>query len=146
MAGHSLIYATTILAFSLCISNCKTNHNSSGIIDGMSHYDRLLEKMDFDSIALQYTPDGELGDVAKGRDTIRNFLKKFSEYRVLSNNSITDSIKIFGDTAIQKGTYKQVTILPTKDTAHIKGQFETHWIWNPKDGWKISRMTTKPIQ
>lgn len=128
------------------MSNCKTRHNSSDIIDSMNHYDRLLEKMNFDSIALAYTPDGKLGDVAKGRDSIRNFLKTFSAYKVLSNKSISDSIKIFGDTAIQNGTYQQVTILPTKDTVHVKGQFETHWIWHPKDGWKISGMTTKPLQ
>ncbi len=146
MTKRISIYLLSSLAFAFCAANCNTKHTRSDIIASMNYYDRLLEKMNFDSIALQYTPDGELGDVAKGRDSIRNFLKSFSAYRVISNNSITDSVNLFGDSAIQKGTYKQVTILPTRDTAHIKGQFETHWLWNPKDNWKISRMTTKALQ
>jgi hypothetical protein len=41
----------------------------------MQKYDRYILKMDVDSIALLYTPDGELGKMARGRDSIRRFLE-----------------------------------------------------------------------
>lgn len=112
----------------------------------MNRYDRMLEKMNIDSIAFQYAPEGELGNVAKGRDSIRSFLKKFASYKVLSNNSVTDSIEIYGDSALQTGHYTQVTILPTKDTAHLTGLMIVHWIWSSNEGWKISKMITKPTR
>jgi len=40
------------------------------------HY---LQKTDADSIAYMFTPDGELGNVAKGRDSIRHFLSSFKK-------------------------------------------------------------------
>ncbi|MER3465366.1 MAG: hypothetical protein C4329_14080 [Chitinophagaceae bacterium] len=38
-----------------------------------------LQKTDADSIAYMFTPDGELGNVAKGRDSIRHFLSSFKK-------------------------------------------------------------------
>jgi hypothetical protein len=123
---------------------CHSPHTKKEIIDSMAHYDQLLEKMDTDSIALLYAADGELGTAAKGRDSIRNFLKTFSTYRVLSNTSTTDSVSLMNDSAFQLGRYKQVTILPSKDTARLSGQFEAYWIWIPEEGWRIRKMTTAP--
>jgi hypothetical protein len=100
--------------------------------------------MDVDAIAAQFVPDGELGGVAKGRDSIRNFLKGFAAYKVLSNHSITDSVWMNGDTAMQKGNYAQVTILPTKDTVHLKGEFTARWLRRSKEEWLIQRMDTRP--
>ncbi|RTL59185.1 MAG: DUF4440 domain-containing protein [Sphingobacteriales bacterium] len=114
------------------------------IIAAMQKYDDQLMKMNTDSIAFMYSPDGELGEVAKGRDSISRFLKKFAEFRVLSNHSQTTQIVITGDSAIQKGNYKQVTILPSKDTVKLSGQFTANWIRLSPGGWRIKKMVTIP--
>lgn len=145
MAKRSLVLVSCLLASLFGMFSCKARHDPSDIVAGMHHYDRLIEKMNVDSIALLYTRDGQLGEAAKGRDSIRNFLKAFSGYTVLSNQSISDAIKLNGDSAMQAGTYTQLTILPSKDTTHIKGQFEARWVWLPGEGWKIARMTTKAV-
>ena len=58
---------------------------------------------DADSISLLYTQDGNLGDIAIGRDSIRKFLSSFKNIRVLSQVSTTKSISITHDTAYRKG-------------------------------------------
>lgn len=110
----------------------------------MQEYDRLLVSMHTDSIALLYSPDGELGEVAKGRDSISRFLKNFASFRVLSNHSETTRVAINGDSAVQNGHYTQVTVLPSKDTARLSGRFTANWIWIPNEGWRIKKMTTMP--
>lgn len=101
--------------------------------------------MDADSIALLYTPDGELGKMAKGRDSIRNFLLTFKDVRVLSQQSTTDSLHISRNSSYQTGTYQQVVALPSKDTVTVKGKYFANWIWLPKTGWYIQRMNTTPM-
>lgn len=126
------------------INGCQHKHQQQEIIAAMQEYDQQLMQMNTDSIAKLYSPDGELGEVAKGRDSISRFLKKFAELKVLSNHSQTTQVAINGDSAIQQGTYKQVTILPTKDTARLSGQFTAKWIWLPNEGWRIKKMVTIP--
>jgi ketosteroid isomerase-like protein len=137
----------TGLLLSVCIlGKCRSGHDVSGVMKGMRKYDQALERMDADAIAMLYAPDGQLGDVARGRDSIRNFLKGFSSFKVLSNESVTDSARIDGDMAFSKGIYTQVTILPSKDTVHLKGAFSVQWTWSGKEGWKIRRMDTHPMK
>jgi hypothetical protein len=133
-----------VLSAMLVLNGCRGAHDKSELVTSMKTYDRLLVKMDTDSLSRLYAPDGQLGDMATGPDSIRNFLNTFASYRVLSNESTTDSITIKSDTAFQYGKYHQVTILPSKDTASLNGQFEAKWIYSQKDGWKILRMATKP--
>ena len=109
----------------------------------MNNYNHLIQKMNPDFIAMAYTNDGDLGQVAHGRDSIRNFLRRFSDYKVLSQSTNTDSIAIAGDTAYQKGKYQQVTITPQKDTVHVHGEFGATWIWTRADGWRLKRMETR---
>jgi hypothetical protein len=112
----------------------------------MKRYDRLVKKMDADSIALSYTEDGELGGIAKGRDSIRNFLATFRNVNVLSQVSQTSSIKITGDSALQKGNYIQVVVVDNKDTVTVKGEYTANWIWINKKELLIKKMATKPIK
>ncbi len=110
----------------------------------MHHYDNLILKLDADSIALLYTPDGKLGDIATGRDSIRKFLSSFKNVTVLSQSSLTTSIYLNKDTAVQKGTYTQTDIVG-KDTIHVKGEYTATWQWMRKNGWHIKRMETKAV-
>lgn len=123
--------------------SCSHNHNKNEIETAMRLYDHLILKMDADSIAWLYTPDGNLGDIAQGRDSIRKFLSTFKNVRVLSQSSETSSIEITGDSSVQKGRYRQVVLVPGKDTIRVKGEFTANWLWNASDGWHIKHMATK---
>jgi hypothetical protein len=111
----------------------------------MKYYDHLILKLDADSISLLFTPNGNLGDMAIGRDSIKKFLSTFKNIRVLSQTSITKAISITGDTAIRKGTYRQTDIISEKDTVSVKGEYIATRLWQSKDGWYIRKMETKPI-
>jgi hypothetical protein len=137
--------------FFLCFGSCillsacmGSRHNETSVKTAMQQYDRLILKLDADSIALLYTPDGNLGDIAVGRDSIRRFLSSFKNITVLSQSSTTTSIQITKDTAVQKGTYTQSDLV-NKDTLHVKGEYIATWQWLRKDGWHIKRMVTKPV-
>jgi hypothetical protein len=112
----------------------------------MKYYDHLIQKLNADSIALLYTPNGKLGDVATGRDSIRKFLSSFKNVQVLSQKSITTSIIMYNDSATQKGTYIQTDILSGKDTIVVKGEYTAHWLWIKREGWHINHMETIPIK
>jgi len=134
------------IIIALLCSSCDKKFNSADVETAMKRYDRLVKKMDADSIALSYTKDGELGGIAKGRDSIRNFLATFRNVKVLSQVSQTSSIKITGDSALQKGNYIQVVVVDNKDTVTVKGEYTANWIWINKKELLIKKMDTKPIK
>jgi hypothetical protein len=102
--------------------------------------------MNADSICLIYTPDGELGAMAKGRDSIRSFLNTFKNFRVLSQSSETKEISIEHDSAFQTGVYRQTVIIPSKDTVTVNGSFKVLWIWSGASSWLIRRIETQSFQ
>ena len=110
----------------------------------MQQYDHYILNLDADSISLLFTSDGQLGDMATGRDSIKKFLSSFKNVKVLSQSSVTQSIDIINDTAIQKGTYTQSDLVSGKDTMHVKGEFTAQWQWM-NNNWYIKKMTTKPL-
>ncbi len=120
-------------------------HDPRGVRAAMEEYDRLILHMNVDSIAMLYAPEGELGDIARGRDSIRHFLARFRNIRVLSQASGSDTVLIGGDTAWQLGTYHQRDILPSGDSVSVHGTFKARWVWIYPGGWHIRRMDTKPI-
>ena len=117
-------------------------HNEKGVELSMKKYDRLICKMDMDSIALLYTEDGNLGNIAVGRDSIKHLLAKYKDFKVLSQASKTSFLKVSGDSAQQKGTYRQTVILPAKDTITVKGTYTASWQWIKGAGWHIRKMET----
>ena len=136
-----LVILPLFLFAQICAAQSK---DKSGVEEAMQKYDRLIMGMNSDSIAMIYAPDGELGKIAKGRDSIRNFLNTFSKFRVLSQSSETNTIQITGDSAVQTGIYHQTVIIPSKDTVTVKGNFTALWIWMYNNRWLIHRMETKP--
>ncbi|MEO6882757.1 MAG: hypothetical protein ABI199_01900 [Bacteroidia bacterium] len=132
----------------ICLNffSCKTDkHSKTEIESSLKQYDNLILKLDADSISMLYTNDGNLGNIAIGRDSIRKFLSSFKNVKVLSQQSISDSIKISRDTAFQTGHYAQTDLIAGKDTVKVKGTFTTRWQWVPQKGWQIKRMITKSI-
>jgi hypothetical protein len=112
----------------------------------MQQYDKLLQKMDADSISKMFTQNGQLGDIASGRDSIKRFLSSFENVKVLAVSSSTASIELNSDTALQKGMYYQTAVINQTDTARLKGEYTTSWQWVPGEGWRIRKITTKPIR
>ena len=146
MSQRQGYFLLLLFANCLLLLSCTTStHNKSGVEAAMKYYDHLILKLDADSIALLYTPDGNLGGMAIGRDSIKQFLSTFKNVQVLSQVSTTDSIHIIRDTAIQKGSYTQTDIVAGKDTLHVKGEYTVQWQWIHKQGWHIKKMITKPL-
>jgi len=133
----------TIIFFPACRHK---GHSIETVEQAMQKYNRYILKMDVDSISFLYAPDGELGKMAKGRDSIRRFLEKFKNYQVLSQVSKTNLININRDTALQSGLYTQKVIVPAKDTVTVKGLFSAKWIWLDSTGWHIQRIETQPVK
>jgi ketosteroid isomerase-like protein len=135
-----------LLLISLSLAACRARQHSKPEIEAaMNLYDRLLQKMDGDSIALLYTVDGDLGTMAHGRDSIRAFLATFKNVRVLAVTSSTDTLEINRDTAYQIGVYSQDALINGRDTVHLKGIYHAKWIWNQEEGWRLKTMLTKSI-
>jgi hypothetical protein len=128
------------------LSSSAQYKTSAGVELAMKKYDHLILGMNADSIALIYTSDGELGKMAKGRDSIRNFLNGFRNFRVLMQSSETNNISIDHDSAFQTGTYWQTVIVPSKDTISVRGSFTAFWIWQIRNGWLLRRMETQPMR
>ena len=135
-----------VLFISLFYSCAAKRHENKEIEQAMQNYDRLIQKMNEDSIAMLYARDGDLGQMAHGRDSIRKFLSAFKNYKVLSQSSATDSITLIDNSGVQTGKYRQVVITPKNDTVTVKGEFTSNWIWLNGEGWLIKKMETKPLK
>ena len=142
---HPVFFYAILLSIPGFLS-CSQKRSRESVEEAMQTYDRLILKMDVDSIALLYTPDGDLGKIAHGRDSIRSFLERFKNFRVLYQNSKTDFISINVDTATHAGTYRQKVIIAPGDTALVKGTFTVRWIWLTAGGWHIKRIDTLPVK
>ena len=131
----------TVLYFAV---SCKTAHNKSEIESAMQRYNYFIQKVNADSIALLFMPEGNLGTVAHGQEAIRKFLLQYKDINVVSQVSTTNSIIIAGDSAVQKGAYKQTDILPAHtDTLKVSGTFTAKWQWDKQHKWRIQSMETK---
>ena len=135
-----------VIVFVFLFSCNTSRHNIKEVEVAMKQYDHLIQKMDVDSIAMLFTPDGDLGNIAHGRDSIRNFLSTFKNVQVLIQSSTTDSIKISGTTSLQKGIYHQTDVVNGKDTVAVRGEYTVNWQWIPKSGWHIKHIETKPLK
>ncbi len=140
------IILTFVIFIFLQVSFNTSKHGKSGVESAMKYYDHLIQKLDADSISQLYSPDGNLGDIAIGRDSIRRFLSSFKHIQVLSQISKTKSIELYGDSAIQKGNYIQNDVISEKDTIIVKGDYIVQWVWLGRQGWHIKRMTTKTVK
>jgi ketosteroid isomerase-like protein len=139
-------YLFIIAGLLLLLSSCNSQDKKQEIELALKTYDRLILKMDADSIAMMYTADGSLGDMAHGRDSIRKFLSTFTNVKVLSASSTSDKIDLKKDTAVQTGRYSQQAMIDNADIKNPKGSYIATWIWVKGEGWKIKHMITKPDQ
>lgn len=133
----------------LIFGSCRNPPDTPDLREAMIKYDRLILKTDADSIALLYANDGQLGDIAKGPDSIRRFLFKFKDFKVLTQISTIDTICRIRDSGYNAGRYFQRVIVPhqnSADTVSVKGNFKSVWIRIPEYGWRIKKMQTEPAK
>ena len=141
----SFVKCKTVLfvsVFVLMIKTATAQHDKTGVEKRIKYYDHLIQNLDADSIALLYTPNGQLGEMARGRDSIKQFLSLFKNVQVLSQQSTSESINIIADTAFQKGFYTQKDVVNNKDTITVKGSYSARWEWIKNEGWHIQKMET----
>jgi ketosteroid isomerase-like protein len=134
------------LVIPVFLFSCTSRDRKHEIELAIKTYDHLIQKMDADSISMMYAKDGDLGEIAHGRDSIRKFLSGFINVKVLSVSSTSGKIEINRDTAVQSGRFNQVALVNNKDTMKPKGSYIARWIWINNEGWKIKSMITKPDQ
>ncbi len=139
-----VITSVFFLLLVLSLSSCNKGHSKTEIEAAMQQYDHLIQKMDADSISLMFTPNGDLGDQAHGRSWIKKYLSGFTNVKVLSQHSGSDSILITGDSCTQKGMYQQVTVVSPADTLKLQGTYIAHWVWSKNTGWLLSSIKTIP--
>lgn len=136
-----LIFIFTVSVIVSCSSN---RHDQQAVKIAMKHYDRLILHLDAEGISKLFMPQGNLGNIAIGRDSIKKFLSSFKNVKVLSQESTTSSLIVKADTAVQTGHYTQSDLIGGKDTVYVKGTFKATWQRLKKGGWLIQKMTTKP--
>ena len=136
------VFVSVILSFALL--SCRSHHNKAGVEAAMKQYDRLIQKFDADSIALLYTPDGKMGEMATGRDSIVALLKSLTNIKVLLQHSTSDTVTIIEDTAIQKGNYVQTDEIISRGKMVVEGEYTATWQWM-ENGWHIKKIETKPL-
>src|SRR5215471_9737388 len=123
-----------ILLFGLLlIFSCK-NAMDKQVEDAMRQYDNLILHTDAKAISEMYMTDGEMAPPGmqpiRGRDSIEYFLSAFKGVKVEEQKSTTDSIRRFGDTAIQYGKYYQRAVV-NNTTAEVHGMFQANWVFQP---------------
>ena len=131
-----------LIASTICLASCSRQHQDVEIEKAMREYNLALLHMDADLVANSFTKDGKLGDNISGRDSIRSFLKSFTNTKVLSCGTQTKSIIFQGDSAIHSGHYFQEAVV-NQDTFHLKGTFDAIWL-NQNGKWLIAKMINTP--
>ncbi len=139
---RNTIILSLLFTFTSCISSEKSKKS---FITGMQKYDSYILTANAKGIAQLFKEDGNLGNVAIGRDSIEKFIASFVNIKVLSQKSTTTSISLKKLTGIQKGTFAQRCVINGKDTLNPKGSFITSWVYNlKKSKWEISKIETAP--
>jgi hypothetical protein len=121
-----------------------TIQQKMNIGNALNKYDLFILKTNADSIASLFTIDGNLGNMAMGRDSIRKFLLKFKNVKVLSVHTNPSNLIKEGDLFHQTGNYMQTAILPKGDTVQVSGKIDFWWIELTKGVFFIKKVTTIP--
>ena len=129
-----------VFAIALVINACSSSRLTiaeSNAVDvvvldsTLQHYADFVLRMQSDSIADLFLKDGEVvnpgEEPMKGRETIRNFLKSFTEYKVLAESMHADSTHVSGTNATQIGHYYQKVTVPSGNTIEVSGRFRIEW-------------------
>jgi uncharacterized protein (TIGR02246 family) len=114
----------------------------------MQDYARLQAVADSEGLAAFFTQDGELlepgMDALNGRDAIRKFLNSFADVRIEWASMTSGSIDVWGDAAVQWGSYAQRVTLPGKPAEEHRGRYVAQWSRQASGKWLIRRLMMQP--
>lgn len=114
----------------------------------LQRYSDLVRRMDDEAISETYTDDGEMGSVGtkplKGRAAILRRLGRLHDYRVQSETVTSESVSFEGNEAVQRGTYHQIVLSPSKKTIDARGRLEAVWTLEADGVWRLKKMTAFP--
>jgi len=132
----------------IAMVSCKPSLNNE-VENAMKKYDDLILHANSKAIAAMYLPDGEMAPPGRNpihsRDSIINFLSQFDDIKVEEQESTTDSIRRFGDTAIQYGKYYQRAIV-NNTKAEVHGMFQANWVIQSDGKLLLKRMSAWPTE
>ena len=122
-----------------------TTKQENEINAALARYRTLTLRMQPEKVAAMFDLNGEVShesqDPVIGREAILAFVNSFVGYKILEYELTATSTAVQGESATQKGTYRQKVIAPTGETVAVQGTFEARWS-RQTGSWLISRMHT----
>jgi uncharacterized protein (TIGR02246 family) len=115
----------------------------------MDQYDQAILKMDSQTIASFFLPDGAAYDngnlQAQGPDAMLKFMKSFDGVvRVDKYQTTITSVQANGATVILTGTFQQqYTMLANNQTGTSSGNFTVEWVRQADGKWLIRKIETQ---
>lgn len=135
-----------LLLCTVLIAAChKKKHTNEEVEQALNNYDSLIVTQNAAAIAQAFTPDGKFADMATGREAIKQLLSKVNKFKVIEQSSVSNTLQIRGDSALQTGTYFQRNVNANKDTVKAMGTFTCKWKWIDGEGWKIAHIVGRPF-
>lgn len=120
----------------------------SEVESAMQDYARLQAVADSEGLAAFFTQDGELlepgMEALNGREAIRKFLNSFVDVRIEWASMTSGSIDVWGDAAVQWGSYAQRVTLPGKPAEEHRGRYVAQWSKQASGRWLIRRLMMQP--
>jgi uncharacterized protein (TIGR02246 family) len=114
----------------------------------MQDYARLQAVADSEGLAAFFTQDGELlepgMEALSGREAIKKFLNSFAEVRIEWASMTSGTIEVWGDAAVQWGSYAQRVTLPGKPAEEHRGRYVAQWSKQANGRWLIRRLMMQP--
>jgi len=113
------------------------------------HYASALRGAPVDSVVAIYTEDGELTipgvGTLRGRKAIRDFLAPLATaVTVASVEMQVDSVAVTGNSAIERGRYRQVAGPTGGPTQEYRGTFDATWTRGADTEWRLLRLVMQP--
>ena len=133
MLRINYIVALIVIVQFILIFKCQAqrSEDSIGVYNALRLYEDLVTRMNADSIGTLFAEDGALvkspSESIIGPRAVREYLKSFSAFHVLSHRMHCDTLIFENGYAIQAGEYRQQVRIPSGDTVNVAGTFHVEW-------------------
>jgi len=112
----------------------------------LGEYRQLVVERKLDQLTAMFEPAGELSQDAQpplvGRAAIAAFLRSSAGAKVVEYELKPASTSAHGDSASQKGSFRQRLLTPDGQTLMAQGEFEATWSRQGDGTWLLRRLHT----
>ncbi len=112
----------------------------------LRQFDQLVHALNAKAIAGMFDPDGEIQHEhqtpTRGREAIESLYASFSKYQILENDTTPIGTLVYGNLAVQVGSYHQKVKTPDGASVEVSGSFQADWMRSGSKDWLIKRMAT----